>query len=99
MSENKCPTCECESYVVIGVSSSDGYVGLHCYHCGGVNLNACAECGTVYLGRQHVEKIKEAEKKELERMARKKKENIRPYISGTNELSYEFDFEKFERGL
>ena len=100
MNENKCPTCGCESYVVIGVSSSDGYVSLDCYHCGGVRLNACTECGTVYLKKQYLEEIKGAEKKKLEREKERAKSMLAQYISEhhTNERSYEFDFEKFEEG-
>lgn len=100
MNENKCPTCGCESYVVIGVSSSDGYVSLNCYRCGGVTLNACTECGTVYLKRQYLEEIKVAEKKELERKKEREKRMLARYITehGTNERSYEFDFDKFEKG-
>ena len=56
---NACPNCGCKDYAVIGVDSSDGYVSLCIYSAGGVKLNVCPDCGTVYVEKKYLEQIKE----------------------------------------
>ena len=54
-----CPSCKSENYLVMDVDSSNGYAGLHIYRIGGLKLNVCKDCGTVYVSKRYLERIKE----------------------------------------
>ena len=63
--KNICPNCGSTEHVNIHASGSE-YTSLIAFECGCVYLSACINCGTVYLDKHYVERIRnnnEARKK------------------------------------
>jgi predicted nucleic-acid-binding Zn-ribbon protein len=58
-SPNKCPVCGSKEYVTISISSSAEYASLIYISHGGARLQACVDCGNVYINetdRRYIQK-------------------------------------------
>lgn len=48
-SPNKCPVCGSKEHISIGISSSAEYISLIYIGHGGARLQACVDCGAMYI--------------------------------------------------